>query len=308
MKKLGRIDFVITPIVVDEEARRVQVRIEPNPERYQIVEIEGGLGYLDLHTTTIIPEAMMWSAVERMSSNSSAALPMHFLPPTIKSLPPYSSTRLAAVVRQLTTGDYEPPSEKAKTHVELEESTTEKHVTFLSIDICKSTILRNQDPSSFDRSHEVFIQELATLVGQYNGTILKFTGDGFIAYIDYPAFTVQADTAAALGIALTYHLENCVNPALKAAGLIELSMRVGAEFGLAKAKRFNIQAIGKTQTDFVSDALNFAVKIQESCGVNEFRVGQALRDLLHQDLIEKLIKVDFDSKDISRNDYRIYRF
>jgi class 3 adenylate cyclase len=135
---------------------------------------------------------------------------------------------------------------------------------------------------------------------------LKFTGDGFIAYIDYPAFTVQADTAISLGKALVYHLVNCINPAITANGLTELSIRVGIEFGLARAKTFSVQATGKSQTDFISDALNFAVKIQESCEVNEVRLGQCLRDLLHESHLKQLTQVNYDSSDTGEDDYRVY--
>lgn len=305
MDILGRIDFSITPLLVDEDNRRIQIRIEPNADRYKVIEINGESGYLDLYTSIFIPESMMCSALEQMSSRF-GEMSMHSLSPAIKSLPPYSRTRLASVTKQLTNGIYEAPPEAAKTHVDLQEFTTEKYVAFLSVDICKSTLLRKLNPESFDKSHEVFIQELATLVGLYNGTVLKFTGDGFIAYIDYPAFTVQADTAIALGKALIYHLVNCINPAINANGLTELSMRVGIEFGLARAKTFSVQATGKSQTDFISDALNFAVKIQESCEVNEVRVGQSLRDLLHESHLKKLSQVNYDSSDTGQDNYRVY--
>lgn len=305
MSKLGRIDFLITPIVVDEGRRRIKIKIEPNPDRYQVMEIKGEYGFLDLHTSTFLPEAMMFAAMERASSNFDG-MSMHSLFPAVKNLPPYSESRLAAVTKQLATGVYEAPPETAKAHVELQEFSDEKNFAFLSVDICKSTLLRKLNPASFDKSHEVFNQELATLVGQYNGTILKFTGDGFIAYIDYPAFTLQADTAVALAMALVYHLKSCVNPALAINGLTELSIRVGVEFGLARAKTTNVQAIGKSQTDFISDALNVAVKIQESCGVNEIRVGQNLRDLLHENYIKRLVQVDYDSGEIGGDDYRVY--
>ena len=305
MNKLGRIDFLITPIVVDEGSRRIKIKIEPNPDRYQAMEIKGESGFLDLHTSTFLPEAMMFAAIERVSS-SFDRMSMYSLFPAVKKLPPYSESRLAAVTKQLATGVYEAPPETAKAHVELQEFTDEKYFSFISVDICKSTVLRKLNPASFDKSHEVFYQELATLVGQYNGTILKFTGDGFIAYIDYPAFTLQADTAVALAMALVYHLKNCVNPALAVSGLTELSMRVGLEFGLARAKTINVQAIGKSQTDFISDALNVAVKIQESCEVNEIRVGQNLRDLLHENYIKRLVQVDYDSGEIGGDDYIVY--
>ena len=305
MDTLGRIDFSITPILVDEDNRRIKIRIEPNADRYKIIKTKGESGYLDVYTSIFIPESMMCSALEQASSRY-GEMSIHSLNPAIKSLPPYSRTRLASITKQLTNGIYEAPPERAKTHVELREFTEEKHVAFLSVDICKSTLLRKRNPKSFDKSHEVFIQELATLVALYNGTVLKFTGDGFIAYIDYPAFTVQADTAIALGKALVYHLENCINPALNANSLTELSMRVGIEFGLARAKTFSIQATGKSQTDFISDALNFAVKIQESCEVNEVRLGQSLRDLLHGNYLRQLIQVDYDSSDTGEDDYRVY--
>jgi len=284
----------------------MKIIIEPDPDRYEYIEGFNENCYLDRHTNTLIPECLMTEAIFH-ASNQFGKESMHFLPPSINDLRPYSQKRREAIAKQIETGVYQTPEEQAKAHAELDEKSPERNIAFLSVDICKSTTLRKQSPVLFDRSWEVFYQELATLVGQYNGAILKFTGDGFIAYMDYPAFTVQADTIVALGLAMLYHLETCVNPTLRENGLIELSIRVGMEFGAAKVSHINIPAIGKSQFDFVSDALNCAVKIQESCGANEIRIGQELRDLLHDRYLRRVDEVSFDSETVGVLGYKVYR-
>lgn len=308
VQKLGRLDFVITPVEVDGESRRVKIRIEPNPDRYKYIVGSCVPGFIDSHTNMLIPESFMLEAISRMGVGfGGSGMYFHTLQPSINSLPPYSRKRRMAIARQIDTGEYQAPEEQAKIHSELEVGGVKKNIAFLSVDICRSTILRKQNQASFDKSMEIFNQELATLVGQYNGAVLKFTGDGFIAYIDYPAFTLQVDAIAELGLAMLYHLQSCVNPTLRERGLIELSIKIGMEFGVAKVGCINIPAIRKTQLDFVSNALSRAVKVQESCAVNEIRIGQGLRDLMHDKYLRRTCEVDFDGGSVGIENYRVYR-
>lgn len=304
MSKMGRIDFIITPTTINEG--RVEFVIEPNPARYKQIKKENENFYLDCHTSTLIPEKMMIEALHHAGDNFGKES-THYLAPSIKEIHPYSEKRKQAVAMHLDTGEYHPPAEQAKAHSEPDKNTPEKNIAFLSIDICDSTALRKRDPDSFDRVINIFFHELGTLVGQHNGTVLKFTGDGFIAYIDYPAFTLQTDTSAMLALAILHHLNSCINPILFDKGLDTIAIRIGMEFGLAKVNHIRIPATGKSQYDYSSDALNYAVKIQESCLPNEIRVGQDLRDLLNDSYLQRLHEIDFHHEVLIKG-YRIYRF
>ena len=64
---------------------------------------------------------------------------------------------------------------------------------------------------------------------------------------------------------------------------------------------------GFSDTEVGSDALNRAVKIQESAGLNEFRIGRDLYELIHVKWLERAREVPFDGSSIGAPEYRVYR-
>lgn len=136
---------------------------------------------------------------------------------------------------------------------------------------------------------------------------MKATGDGFIAYIDHPSFTSQCDAAADLGLALLVVLQETLNPVLLRNGLAELAIRIGADHGDAISFKIEIPATGYETQDVASDAINRAVKIQESCDTNEFRIGRTLYELLHVQWLERGTEVSFPAKSLGLERYQVYR-
>src|SRR5262249_45221432 len=146
----------------------------------------------------LIPvDVMMGKCAEQM-----AGLPIYHLPPRIRSAPVYAQARRAALTSELGGGSYAAPAEQPSPHRDLEMGSTARSLVFLSVDICGGTALRRTDHAAFEAAYRIFLRELGTVVGQFNGTILKTTGDGFIAYVDHPAFTQRCDIAIDMGLAL----------------------------------------------------------------------------------------------------------
>jgi class 3 adenylate cyclase len=155
--------------------------------------------------------------------------------------------------------------------------------------------------------YKILLRELGTVVGQFNGAILKPTGDGFIAFVDYPAFTSQCDAAIDLGLSLLVMLQNSINPALEEAGLKPVQIRIGADFGPARTQHLDVPATGFSQSDVASDALNRAVKIEKSCAPNDFRIGRHLYELIHVQWLERATEVSFDSTSVGIEGYKVYQ-
>lgn len=300
MEMLGRFDFIITPIGEPDAHGNLQIRLEPNPERYKFATTEHGDGYIDTFMRMFIPMDVLIEAMTKFGNK-----PIHLLSPTTGDLEPYGTKRMAAIADELTTGIHHPPEEKSKPHTNLPED-FKANTVFLSVDICNSTKLSAQNPEEYEKSLKIFFQELGALVGQHHGTIHKFTGDGFIAFVDYTAFTVQTDIAVRLGLAMIDHLSNVVNPVLLSRQLPAFEIKVGMDFGEALVRKREIPATGAFQIEFASDALNRAVKIQESCSPNEIRIGEKLRRLIHTSLLTRTKAIEFDSDQFGVGDYTIY--
>ena len=299
----GRMDFKIEVVQTDEATRTAIFHVVPDPRRYERATIDGEPHYIDKYLRTAISEELMI----HMCTNQAKGLPFYDLSPRIESAPKYATSRRAALDSELQGGGYVPPAEKPIAHHSLDIGAVEKNLVFLSVDICGSTALRRADRTGFDRAYELFVRELGTVVGQFNGTLLKVTGDGFIAYIDYPGFTEQCDHAIDMGLSFVFVLHESINPALLNAGLPTLKIRVGADYGDAVVRQFEVSSTGFVAHDIASDALNRTVKIEQSAGENEFRIGRRMYELIHVQWLERTTEVPFDASGIGAPDYKIYK-
>ncbi len=295
-------DFKIEVARTDEATRTVHMRLVPDPRRYIETEIDGNPHYVDKYLRLAIPAKLMLGRCAEQAKG----LPLYHLSAHIDSTPKYAAARKAALGAELQGGVYVPPSEKPAAHRELG-ATENKRLVFLSVDICGSSALRRAGANAFDKAFALFLRELGTVAGQFNGTILNTTGDGFIAYIDYPAFTQQCDHAIDMGLSFLVLLRDSVNPSLQGVGFHKLGIRVGADFGNASVKRLEVPSTGFSAPEVASDALNRAVKIEQSAQENEFRIGRALYEKIHVQWLERATEVPFDGNSVGVPGYKVYR-
>ncbi|TDN84493.1 class 3 adenylate cyclase [Stakelama pacifica] len=299
----ARFDFEIEPIRSDEATQMVTVRIQPNRRRYSIIEVNGERHYLDKFLRTIVSE----EAVKEMAVAKFGDLPLIYNPPSIESASQYASVRQGAIAAELRGESYVVPTEKARPQSQLSFAGGTRFLTFLSVDICGSSGLRRRDPEGFERAYGIFLRELATSVGHFHGAILKTTGDGFIATIDSEGYTTQCDNTVDLGLTFLAVMRGSVNPALEAAGLPLLTIRVGADCGAARLRKIIVPATGFEAPEVASDALNRAVKIEQTAAANELRIGRGLYELVHVQWLERCEEVEFDGAEVGIEGYQVYK-
>ena len=295
-----RIDFIQEVVSYYEETKIASFRLLPDPRRYIESERDGETYYVDKYLKVAF-------ALEDLVAGFRPGMPSYALSSTVGSTPEYAVDRLSALEHELEGGKYIPPKEKAIAHHELDAEGRDKQLAFLSVDICGATALRKSAPSAFDDAYDLFIRELGTIVGQFNGTMLKTKGDGFIAYIDHPSFTSLCDAVIDMGLSILFVLQRSINPALRKGRLPGFDVRIGADYGAAKLRKMSVPSTGFSSLEVASDALNRAVKIEESCSANEFRIGRCLYELIHVQWLERATEVEFDGASVGLPGYKSYR-
>lgn len=294
-----RLDLAQEVMSIDEETRTVLFRMEPDPRRYDRIESdEPGTWYLDRYFNTAF---RLEDFGEQMGG-----LPVYGSNRTVDSAAEYAAERRVAVQHELQTGECTPPKQAARRHTALSASDDERDIAFLSVDIGGSTAYRRRDPQGFDTAYRIFLRELGTTVGQFQGTVLKTTGDGFIAFLDLPSFTVLVDSTIDLAGSLLHVLHQAVNPAIEEAGLQPLSVRIGADYGPAIVREMQVPITGFSAPEVTSDALNRAVKIEQSCHPNTCRIGYDLYRLAHVQWLERCHPVEFDGDQVGIPDYEVF--
>lgn len=296
-----RFDFVTEVASFDDELRVARLVLTPDPRRYTVSSIDGDKSYVDKFLGVLIPEDIV---LDLMAAHLSG-LPVSFDPPSIASSEQYAKSRRVALEDELGGGSYLMPAEPARLQGELN-SSNDSFISFISLDIVGSTALRHLHGVSFDRSYEYFMRELVTVVGQFRGSILKATGDGFLAFIDLPGFTTQCDNTVDLGLTLKKIVSDSINPSLKKAGLLEFRVRIGADVGGAVKRAINVEATQFRSYDIGSAALNRAVKIEQVANAGQFLIGQALYELIHVGWLERCRPVAFDGTTIGAPGYRVF--
>jgi class 3 adenylate cyclase len=297
-----RMDFVWDIVSLDEVTRTVCAIARLDPRRYETIRKDDGLYYRDKYLDFLISEECL-----KDSMTGAAGVPMYSDPPTIKSASNYTEDRRAAIETQLQSGVFIAPNSKPDRHRQLATQEPGKDMTFLSVDICGSTKLRARDANSYDRAHAIFFQELGTVVGQFHGTILTSTGDGFIAFIESQSVNVQSDNALDMGLTFLAVLEGAVNPALEAQGLPNLSIRVGADHRVAIVSELKVPSTGFSEKVIKSDGLNRCAKIQGKAKAGQFLIGRELYERVHVQWLERCAEVSVDlAGAFGFQDYEIY--
>lgn len=283
--QLQRMDLLVEYGERDPVTGAVAVRFLPDPRRYELRETDGRKLYVDRFTNVAFAVETVVEAFERRG----APVPMHSLPPLIDSARAYAAGRLTALRSELAGGPPQPAQPQPRSSHPFVHQ-VDRDVAFVSVDVVGATAMRMGDPISFDRSFEILVRELGTVVGHFSGSVLKATGDGFIAYVDQETILAR-DNAVDMALSMLALMREAVNPALEGAGLPPLQIRVGADQGPARIRTIPLPT-GFAFADVVSDALNRAVKLQEGAPPGGLLIGESLRDQLHVGWMERAEPVD----------------
>jgi class 3 adenylate cyclase len=151
----------------------------------------------------------------------------------------------------------------------------------LSVDLVGSTKLSNAiDAVTNARVIGVILDEIAAVAPYFHAHILKFTGDGVLAYIPPPSFLTANDNAVDFALTVRGLIRDAVNPTFAELGYPGLDVRIGIESGGAVAMTVG-HASSKRQRDLIGQTLNIACKIQASGNPGEIRIGQVAFQNMH---------------------------
>jgi class 3 adenylate cyclase len=151
----------------------------------------------------------------------------------------------------------------------------------LCIDLVGSTRLQASNPDAYGRIVPLLLRELAEIVGDFDGVIVNFTGDGLIAAFDGQGSSIAACDAAihaaTVMIAVVY---TALNAQLADHGLPAVDIRIGADASEASVRVVG-SASSRTQPDVYGMAVTMAAKIQAVGAPGEVWIGERLHGHLH---------------------------
>jgi len=157
-----------------------------------------------------------------------------------------------------------------------------------------------------------FSQEMAAVIRQHNGYVLKFVGDAVIGYfIGEGMYT--GDNAVNCAKSMISIIQKGINPILDQYDYPDLMVKIGVDFGQNIVVRYGAD-VENSLVDLMGPAMNIAAKIQNMAKPNQILIGGDVFERLHPSF-QKDFKLLVWSKDewkyrsrITGEIYHVYEF
>ena len=278
MEKRFRIDFKMTPASdYDKETGMMTVKLEPDPKRYEWKDINGEKMLYDKIDDFCIPITTLQKQLKE-----SGGKPIYYQPPAEEDKDRFLAKRMEILIDRLEGKEpipiFEDKSEEFLQSLKIDSLA----FVIMSVDIAGSTKAITSAESERDYINILTIlqSEFAATVANYNGHVLKFTGDGIIAYFPEPSFVAKNDLAADCAITIMQLVYQYANKVFAEYGLQEIDIRIGLDSGEAFIVTVGDPAT-KQQKDILGSVVSLACKIQSSGQRGEIRIGEITERNLH---------------------------
>jgi len=139
-----------------------------------------------------------------------------------------------------------------------------------------------------------FAQEMAAVIRQYHGYVLKFVGDAVIGYFvsdeDVIYETGAADDAVDSAKSMITVIQKGINPILNQYDYPDLMVKIGADFGQNIVVRYGAD-VKHSHVDLMGPAMNIAAKIQNIAKPNQILIGNDVFQRIHQNSQKEFNKI-----------------
>ena len=136
-----------------------------------------------------------------------------------------------------------------------------------------------------------FAQEMATVIRQHDGYVLKFVGDAVIGYFVAEALPLLAvDNAVNCAKSMLSVIEKGMNPILNQYDYPELKIKIGLDYGKNIIVRYGSDK-ENSHVDILGPAMNIASKIQHTAYPNQILIGDDVFQRLHPALQQQFNQV-----------------
>ena len=159
-----------------------------------------------------------------------------------------------------------------------------------------------------------FSQEMASVIRQHKGFVLKFVGDAVIGYFNAEDNTLLvSDNAVNCAKSMITVIEKGINPILNQYDYPDLMVKIGVDYGQSIVVRYGSNET-TSHVDLMGPVMNIASKIQAMAKPNQILIGQDVYQRVHpttqKNFKEKIWKKDewkFRSR-LTGEVYKVYEY
>ncbi len=126
-----------------------------------------------------------------------------------------------------------------------------------------------------------FSQEMASVIRQHHGYVLKFVGDAVIGYfVGENNGLLASDNAVSCAKSMISVIQKGINPILNQYDYPDLMVKIGVDFGQNIIVRYGAD-VKNSHVDLMGPAMNIASKIQNMAKPNQILIGDDVYLRLH---------------------------
>jgi class 3 adenylate cyclase len=282
-----RMDVVQEVMSVDEDEGTFEVRIEPDPRRYEWVEQHGERMLRDRFDNTFIPHAVVIDMLRR-ALEMTRPEPV----PIFGDLARWIAERRPAIAAVLDGQQY-PDDPTDRSAVTLGGLPSEAGAfVILAVDIADSSSWTHGTETRYvTQLMQIFAYEVGLLVAIFHGQVLRYEGDGLVAYFPEPSFISKNDMAVDCALCIQRLIEHGVGPELEARGLAKVQVRVGVEAGEASVVLLGTGA-SKRHPDLVGEVLSLAANVRKQAEPREVLLGEVCEQNSHVSWREQCSRIE----------------
>ena len=142
-----------------------------------------------------------------------------------------------------------------------------------------------------------FAQEMASVIRQHHGYVLKFVGDAVIGYFDAEENGLLAsDNAVASAKSMISVIQKGINPILNQYDYPDLRVKIGVDFGQNFVVRYGAD-VKYSQVDLIGSAMNIAAKIQSMAKPNQILIGGDVYQKIHPSLQKEFNQIIWENNE-----------
>lgn len=128
-----------------------------------------------------------------------------------------------------------------------------------------------------------FSQEMAAVIRQHHGYVLKFVGDAVVGYfVSDETRLAAADDAVLCAKSMISVIQKGINPILNQYDYPDLMVKIGVDFGQNIVVRYGAD-VDHSHVDLMGPAMNIASKIQGMARPNQILIGSDVFQRIHLD-------------------------
>jgi len=155
-----------------------------------------------------------------------------------------------------------------------------------------------------------FAQEMAVVIKQFDGYVLKFVGDAAIGYfVVKESQLIVADNVVNCAKSMIAVIKKGINPILNQYDYPDLMVKIGIDFGKNMIVRYGADA-EKSYVDLIGPPMNIAAKIQSFAKPNQILIGDDVYTRLHPSIQKSFEAVSWKNDEWnyrSRDTGKIYQ-